>query len=86
MHIIIKGAKTIEEYKQRYLLMQGLAEEFHTKCGNGQNSKLHGEIRDVWMDEDGNLYLSYEDSFSGMFAKRKKGVGKGWKKGDYLLQ
>ena len=31
MHIIIKGVETIEEYKQCYALMHGMADEFRKK-------------------------------------------------------
>lgn len=85
MHIIIKGVETIEECKQCYALMHGMADEFRKKHNGYLDSWIHGEIHDVWMDKDGNLYLSYEDGFSGMFAKRKKRVEKGWRRSAYLL-
>lgn len=85
MHIIIKGTKTIGEYKQCYTLMQGLAKAFQKKHDDHLDGWIHGEVCDVWMDKDRNLYLSYEDGFSGMFAKRKKGAEKGWRRSEYRL-
>ena len=60
MHIVIKGTKTIEEFKK----MQKVMEQKATECCNSHKEAVEdwkeGEISKVWIDGNGNLCIEYE--------------------------
>lgn len=61
LHTVIKGTKTITEFKEVKERMESLTEKYYkahkSACGDWKN----GEPTKVWWDMDGNLCIEYEN-------------------------
>lgn len=60
MHTVIKGTKTIEEYKELKAYMEQRARECHESHKNAAGCWNEGGISKVWIDKDGILCIEYE--------------------------
>lgn len=60
MHIVIKGTKTISEFKDRYAYLEQKANEFKQKHNLAFSNWKDGEIKKVWLDTDQNICIEYE--------------------------
>ena len=60
MNTVIKGTKTINEYKQVKATMEQLATEFSEKHKQAFENWTEGEISKVWFDGNNNLCIEYE--------------------------
>lgn len=54
MQTVIKGTKTIEEYKRVKATMEELAEKISKAHQNACETWEHGEARKAWFDHSGN--------------------------------
>lgn len=61
MHVVIKGTKTIAEYKERKAMMERLAADAFEEHKKAVTEWHHGEIEKVWFDHYGNICIEYED-------------------------
>lgn len=61
LNTVIKGTKTIAEFKEVKERMESLTEKYYkahkSACGDWTN----GEPTKVWWDMDGNLCIEYEN-------------------------
>lgn len=61
LHTVIKGTKTIAEFKEVKERMESLTEKYYkahkSACGDWKN----GEPTKVWWDMDGKLCIEYEN-------------------------
>ena len=60
MHTVIKGTKTIAEYKALKAYMEQRAREHHENHRNAVEYWQEGDISKVWIDSDGVLCIEYE--------------------------
>lgn len=60
MHTVIKGTKTVQEYKQVKVLMEMLTEKCFSKHKQASENWENGEPVKTWWDSDGNLCIEYE--------------------------
>lgn len=60
MHIVIKGTKTIEEFKQRKAEMEEKALRYSEAHRRAFEVWREGNIEKVWLDADGTLCIQYE--------------------------
>lgn len=60
MHTVIKGTKTIEEYKQLKKHMEQKAQEYCERHKAAFENWKEGSIKKVWIDGDGNICIEYE--------------------------
>lgn len=60
MHTVIKGTKSIEEFKQVKATMETLAKEMSENHKKAWEHWREGEITKVWFDSDNNLCIEYE--------------------------
>lgn len=60
MHIVVKGAKTIAEYKRVYKYMENLAMACYAKHKEAYEEWGEGEPVRVWFDFERNLCIEYE--------------------------
>ena len=61
MQTVIKGTKTIEEYKRVKATMEELAEKMSKAHQNACETWEHGEVKKVWFDHSGNICIEYAD-------------------------
>lgn len=61
IHYVIKGTKTIEEYKKVYSAMQDEAKEHYETHKKACERWTHREPAKVWIDGDGHMCIEYED-------------------------
>lgn len=61
MQTVIKGTKTIEEYKRVKATMEELAEKMSKAHQNACETWEHGEARKTWFDHSGNICIEYVD-------------------------
>lgn len=59
-HTVIKGTKTIDEYKKKQMFMEQKATEFYNKHKEAVEDWKEGEPVKVWFDMDENLCIEYE--------------------------
>lgn len=59
-HTVIKGTKTIDEYKKKQMFMEQKATEFYNKHKEAVENWTEGEPVKVWFDMDENLCIEYE--------------------------
>ena len=57
---VIKGTKTIDEYKKKLLFMNQKATEFYSRHKEAVEDWKEGEPVKVWFDMDDNLCIEYE--------------------------
>lgn len=62
MQTVIKGTKTIEEYKQLKALMEQRATECYQNHKQSSENWQEGDISKIWIDGQGNLCIEYESS------------------------
>lgn len=60
MNTVIKGTKTIEEYKNLKSLMEQRAKACYENHKRSSEHWSEGEIAKVWIDGYGNLAIEYE--------------------------
>lgn len=60
MHTVIKGTKTVEEYKKLKSLMEQRATDCFTKHKGACDNWQEGDISKIWIDTQGNLCIEYE--------------------------
>ena len=61
MKTVIKGTKTVEEYKRVKATMEELAEKMSKAHQNACETWEHGEVKKVWFDHSANLCIEYAD-------------------------
>ena len=59
MHTVIKGTKTVDEYKKLKSLMEEKAQEHFSNHKNAFDNWNKGEIKKVWFDCETNLCIEY---------------------------
>lgn len=59
-HTVIKGTKTIDEYKKKQMFMEQKATEFYNKHKEAVENWTEGEPVKVWFDMDENLCIEYD--------------------------
>lgn len=59
-HTVIKGTKTIDEYKKKQMFMEQKATEFYNKHKEAVENWTEGEPVKVWFGMDDNLCIEYE--------------------------
>lgn len=59
-HTVIKGTKTIDEYKKKQMFMEQKATEFYNKHKEAVENWTEGEPVKVWFDMDDNLCIEYD--------------------------
>lgn len=59
-HTVIKGTKTIDEYKKKQMFMEQKATEFYNKHKEAVESWTEGEPVKVWFDMNDDLCIEYE--------------------------
>lgn len=59
-HTVIKGTKTIDEYKKKQMFMEQKATEFYNKHKEAVEDWKEGEPVKVWFDFDDNLCIEYD--------------------------
>lgn len=59
-HTVIKGTKTIDEYKKKQMFMEQKATEFYNKHKEAVEDWKEGEPVKVWFDMDDNLCIEYD--------------------------
>lgn len=57
---VIKGTKTIDEYKKKQMFMEQKATEFYNKHKEAVENWTEGEPVKVWFDMDENLCIEYD--------------------------
>lgn len=60
MNTVIKGTKTIEEYKRLKEFMQQQALEHFKKHKEAFEEWKEGDIKKVWFDKDNNICIEYD--------------------------
>lgn len=60
MHTVIKGTKTVEEFKKLKAYMERRAKEHYAEHKKAFESWQEGDINKVWIDKDGNICIEYE--------------------------
>ena len=60
MHVVIKGAKTIEEYKKTQQEIISRAEVAYYTHKNVTPNWSEGEAVKAWINDDGEICLQYE--------------------------
>lgn len=60
IHTVIKGTKTIEEYKELKSFMEQKAQEHYEAHKKAFEDWKEGGISKVWIDGQGNLCIEYE--------------------------
>ncbi len=60
MHTVIKGTKTIAEFKALKAYMEQRAREHHENHRKAVEYWQEGDISKVWIDSDGVLCIEYE--------------------------
>ena len=59
-HTVIKGTKTIDEYKKKQMFMEQKATEFYNKHKEAVEDWEEGEPVKVWFDMNDDLCIEYE--------------------------
>ena len=59
-HTVIKGTKTIDEYKEKQRFMEQKAAEFYNRHKEAVENWTEGEPVKVWFDMDDNLCIEYD--------------------------
>lgn len=59
-HTVIKGTKTIDEYKKKQMFMEQKATEFYNKHKEAVEDWKEGEPVKVWFDMNDDLCIEYE--------------------------
>lgn len=60
MHTVIKGTKTISEFKEAQKEMEKLAISLSESHKKTFDEWTYGKIKKVWFDSDSNLCIEYE--------------------------
>lgn len=60
MHTVIKGTKTVAEFKEVQAQMEELAAYFFDNHKKAFREWKEGEIEKVWFDSDKNLCIEYK--------------------------
>lgn len=60
MHTVIKGTKTVEEFKQLKAFLEKRAKELYTEHKNHWDTWRFGDIEKIWIDKDGFICIQYE--------------------------
>lgn len=60
MHTVIKGTKTVEEFKKLRSFMEQRATECYQSHKQAFENWQEGDIAKVWIDKDGNICIEYE--------------------------
>ena len=60
MHIIVKGTRTIDEYKAARSTMEDLANRYYAAHKSAAGLWDEGQPVKVWYDPDGNICIEYE--------------------------
>lgn len=61
MNTVIKGTKTIQEYKDLKARMEQEAAKCFEQHKSACEDWSHGEIAKVWFDSSNNICIEYED-------------------------
>lgn len=61
LNTVIKGTKTIAEYKQVKETMETLTAEFYARHKSAWENWENGEPVKAWFDSDNNLCIEYEN-------------------------
>lgn len=61
LNTVIKGTKTIAEYKQVRETMETLTAEFYNNHKSAWENWENGEPVKAWFDSDNNLCIEYEN-------------------------
>lgn len=61
LHTVIKGTKTIAEFKELKEKMEHLTETYYNNHKSAWENWENGEPTKVWFDMDGNLCIEYEN-------------------------
>lgn len=61
MHTVIRGTKTVEEFKEIQAKMEELATKAYTEHKSSFENWTYGEINKVWFAGDGVLCIEYEN-------------------------
>ena len=59
-HTVIKGTKTIDEYKEKQRFMEQKAAEFYNRHKEAVENWTEGEPVKVWFDMDDNPCIEYD--------------------------
>lgn len=59
-HTVIKGTKTIDEYREKQRFMEQKAAEFYNRHKEAVENWTEGEPVKVWFDMDDNLCIEYD--------------------------
>lgn len=60
MNTVIKGTKTIEEYKQLKKMMEEKAIEHFNRHKQAFENWIDGDIKKIWFDNDMNICIEYD--------------------------
>lgn len=60
MHTVIKGTKTIEEFKELKAYLEQRAAEHYSSHKKAFEKWREGDISKVWIDNAGNICIEYE--------------------------
>lgn len=60
MHTVIKGTKTVEEFKQLKAYLEQRATEHFEEHKKAFENWRFGEIDKVWIDKDGFVCIQYD--------------------------
>lgn len=61
MHIVVKGASSIAEYKQVKTQLHDAAKRCFGAHKEACDEWIHGDVAKVWMDGSGNVCIEYAD-------------------------
>lgn len=60
MHTVIKGTKTVEEFKELRAYLEQRATECYEEHKKAFEKWKEGNIDKVWIDKDGHICIQYE--------------------------
>lgn len=60
MHTVIKGTKTVEEFKELKAYLEQRATEHYEEHKKAFENWREGNIDKVWIDKDGYICIQYE--------------------------
>lgn len=60
MHTVIKGTKTVDEFKELKEYLEQRAKEHYKSHKKAFETWRFGEIDKVWIDKDGFICIQYE--------------------------
>ena len=60
MHVVIKGTKTVKEFKELKVYLEQRAKEHSEEHKKAFSHWKEGDIDKVWIDKDGYMCIQYE--------------------------